>query len=265
MRFYLYTILLFSLLCSCKSNFEQIRLSNNPQKILEESIKYYEKGDYLKAQTLMELILNQYRGTREGEELFFKYAYTHYKLGNYALAATYFTNFSATFTYSPYTEESDFMIAYSSYKQSPSYRLDQTPSVDAINGFQDFANKYPDSDRVSECNELIDELREKLELKAYQQGILYFNLKQYSAAVTAFTNLLTEFPESKHAEHARFLILKSAYDYAINSVYEKREIRLKEASLRYKEYITRNPGGKHAKQAREINQLIEEEFKNLIQ
>ena len=103
----------------------------------------------------------------------------------------------------------------------------------------------------------------KLELKAYQQGILYYNLKQYNAAVTAFTNMLTAYPESKHAEHARFLILKSSYDYAINSVYEKREMRLKEANLRYKEYISRNPSGKHAKQAREIHTLIETESKNL--
>ncbi len=265
MRFYLYTVLLISLLCSCKSGYEQVRLSNNPPKILTESIKYYDKGEFLKAQSLMELILNQYRGTREGEELFFKYAYTHYKLGNYGLAATYFTNFSSTFAYSPYTEESDFMIAYSSYERSPSYRLDQTPSIDAINGFQDFANKYPDSDRVAQCNTLIDELRVKLELKAYNQGILYFNLKQYNAAVTAFTNMLTQYPESQHAEHARFLILKSSYDYAINSIYEKREARLKDAKLRYNEYISRHPSGKHAKQARELNTLIQTESKNLIQ
>ena len=81
---------LLSLLTACRSSFEQVRLSNDPPLILTESIKFYDKGDYLRAQTLMELILNQYRGTREGEELFFKYSYTHYHLGSYALAATYF-------------------------------------------------------------------------------------------------------------------------------------------------------------------------------
>src|SRR5688572_10063094 len=119
MRFYLSIILIFSLLTSCKSSFEQVRLSNDPPRILAESIKFYDKGDYLRAQTLMELILNQYRGTREGEELFFKYSYTHYHLGSYALAATYFTNFSSTFAYSNYAEEADFMIAKSYYMQSP--------------------------------------------------------------------------------------------------------------------------------------------------
>lgn len=263
MRISLYTILILSVLASCQSGFEQVRLSNNPPLILKESIQYYDKGDYLRAQTLMELILNQYRGTREGEELFFKYAYTHYKLGNYALAATYFTNFSTTFAYSPYTEESDFMIAYSYYKQSPSFRLDQTPSVDAINAFQDFANKFPESDRVQECNELIDELRSKLELKAYNEGLLYFNLSQYNSAITSFDNMLSEYPESVHAEHARFLILQSAYDYAINSVYLKRAQRLEEAQTRYKDYINRYPSGDNARAARDLHKQIESEIKNL--
>jgi outer membrane protein assembly factor BamD len=211
----------------------------------------------------MELILNQYRGTREGEELFFKYAYTHYHLGSYALAATYFTNFSNTFAYSNFTEEADYMIAYSYYKQSPSFRLDQEPSIEAINAFQDFANKYPDSERVPQCNELIDELRSKLELKAYSQGILYYNLGKYNASITSFDNMLSQFPESVHAEQARFLILKSSYEYATNSIYEKRAERLNEAKDRYKDYINRYPKGQHARDAKELNKQIESESKNL--
>lgn len=263
MRFYLPILLFISTLPACRSSFEQARLSNDPPLILKESIAYFDKGDYLRAQTLMELILNQYRGTREGEELFFKYAYTHYHLGNYALAATYFTNFSSTFAYSNYTEEADFMTAQAYYNQSPSFRLDQNPSVEAINAFQDFANKYPDSDKVAECNERIDELRAKLELKAYNQGILYYKLSRYNAAITSFDNMLSEYPESSHAEEARFLILKSSYEFAINSVYLKRIERLEEARLRYKEYINRYPKGHNAKEAKEINKLIESEFKNL--
>lgn len=263
MRFFLYTLLIVSLLSACKSEFEQVRVSNDPERILAESIKYYDKGDYLRAQTLMELVLNQYRGTREGEELFFKYAYTHYHLGNYQLAATYFTNFAATFAYSTFTEEADFMTAYSYYRQSPSFRLDQDPSVKAIEAFQDFANKYPDSERVEECNKLIDELRAKLEEKAYAQGVLYYDLGQYQAAITSFENMLANFPESSRIEEVRFLILKSSYEYAVNSVYDKRAERYEEAKKRYKEYVYRFPTGKNINEAREINKQIESNSKNL--
>jgi len=263
MRFFFYILLITSSLYACKSEFEQVRLSNDPERILAESIKYYDKGDYLRAQTLMELVLNQYRGTREGEELFFKYAYTHYHLQNYQLAATYFTNFANTFVYSAYTEEADFMTAYSYYKQSPSFRLDQDPSVKAIEAFQDFANKYPESDRVEECNKLIDELRAKLEEKAFAQGQLYFDLGQYQAAITSFENMLIEYPESKRTEEVRFLVLKSSYEYASNSVYDKRAERYEEARKRYKEYVSRFPNGKHINEAKEINKQIESNSKNL--
>jgi len=263
MRFFLYILLIFSTLIGCKSSFESVRTSGNSALILRESIKFYDKGDFLRAQTLMELILNQYRGTREGEELFFKYAYTHYKLASYQLAATYFTNFSSTFPYSTFAEEADFMIAYSYYMQSPSFRLDQTPSIEAINAFQDFANKFPESDRILECNELIDQLRAKLELKAYNEGILYFNLSKFNACMTSFDNMLSEYPESVHAEEARYLIVKAAYEYAINSVYIKRAERLDEAMDRYNDYINRYPSGHHIKEVKLIHKQIETESKNL--
>lgn len=263
MRLSLYSLLIFSTLMACRSTFEEVRLSNDPERILTASIKYYDEGEYLKAQTLMELVLNQYRGTRQGEELFFKYAYTHYHLGNYQLAATYFTNFASTFSYSAYTEEADFMTAYSYYRFSPNFRLDQEPSVRAIDAFQDFANKYPDSERVAECNKLIDELRMKLEEKAFEQGNLYYNLDQYQAAITSFQSMLEDFPETSRAEEVRFLILKAAYEYAAHSVYDKRAERYEEAAMRFKEYIHRHPNGQNINEANEIKKKIEVNAKNL--
>ena len=65
-----------------------------------------------------------------------------------------FKNFSNTFPNSEYREESDFMTAYSNYQLSPTFRLDQTYTIKAIEGFQLFANTYPDSKRVEECNRL---------------------------------------------------------------------------------------------------------------
>ena len=264
MRFFIYILLITSSLATCKSSYEQVRTSNDPERIYAEAMKYYEEGDYFRAQTLMELILNQYRGTQEGEELFFRYSYTHYNLGNYQLASTYFTNFASTFAYSKYTEEADFMAAYSQYQLSPVFRLDQEPSENAINAFQDFANKYPQSERVAQCNELIDQLRTKLEEKAFEEGMLYYNLGQFQAAITSFQNMLSNYPETNRAEYVRFLILKASYEYAQKSIYDKRAERYEEALTRYREYVSRYPEGENLKEAHEINKQIESESKNLF-
>ena len=54
---------------ACKSQFEEVRTSNDPTKILKVANEYYEKEDYLKAQTLYELVIPFYRGKTEAEDL----------------------------------------------------------------------------------------------------------------------------------------------------------------------------------------------------
>jgi outer membrane protein assembly factor BamD len=146
---------------------------------------------------------------------------------------------------------------------SPNYRLDQNSSELAINAFQDFANKYPESDRVPQCNELIDQLRVKMEEKAYAQGVLYYDLGQYQASITSFDNMLSEYPESARAEYVRFLILKASVEYAARSVYDKRAERYEEAKIKYTDYANRYPTGKNRKEAKDLFKQIETESKNL--
>src|SRR5680860_48101 len=67
----------------CKSEFEQVRTSGEPERIYEKSMEYYENEDYSKAISLMELILSSFRGTSKGEDLYFKYAYANYNPVSY--------------------------------------------------------------------------------------------------------------------------------------------------------------------------------------
>ncbi|MBP7821622.1 MAG: outer membrane protein assembly factor BamD [Saprospiraceae bacterium] len=209
----------------CKSDFEKLRASSDTDKVYKAAMEYYEKKEYLKAQTLFETVRSNLRGKNELEKVFFYYANTHYYLGNYTLAAYYFDQFSQTFANSTYREEADFMSAYSNYQLSPSSDLDQANTLKAIEGFQLFVNTYPKSTRADECNKLIDQLREKLVAKAYNEGQLYFDLKHYEAAIQSFDNLLKEYPETKLAEKIRFMMIKSSYLWAENSIVDKKQDR----------------------------------------
>lgn len=222
---YIYLLLLVGLV-SCKSQFEKVRASNDPEKVLKEADRYFQEEDYTKAQILFEQVIPFYRGKEKAEDLFFKFAQTHYHLKEYMLAAHYYKSFANTYFNSPKKEEALFMSAYSHYEMSPNTRLDQTPSEDAINQLQDFINLYPSSPRVDEANSLIDEMRAKMELKAYQEGNLYYDLKNYNSAIASYERLLKDFPETSRGEEIRYLIIEASYNWAIKSVYEKREERL---------------------------------------
>lgn len=242
MRSILFLLILPAFIWGCKTEFERIRTSNNAPMMLEKAYTYYENKDWDKAQILFENALNFYRAKQEAEKLYFHYAYTFYHMKQYILAGSYFKNFSNTFTNSPYREEALFMVAYSDYMMSPTFRLDQTHTLKAIDGFQLFANTYPTSERVAQCNRLIDELRKKLEQKAYYQAQLYFDLKDFRASVISFQNLLQDFPETSQADKVRYMIVKAAFELAELSIYEKRAERYEE-TIEYADVFL----NKHAK------------------
>lgn len=246
------TLLLFSLLLAstaCKNEFDKLRASGDVKLLTKKSLEYYEKGDYTKAQSLFELIMPSLKGQSILEEISYKYAYSHFYLKNYSQANFYFKNFALTFANSPLREDAEFQAAYSDYKQSPTYRLDQGNSLQAIEGFQTFSNNFPESKRVKECNKLIDELRKKMELKAFDEGMLYYNISYYQASIQVFDNLLKDFPETSNAEEVRFLILKAQYEFARNSIYEKQLDRFKLVVEKHKDFKDKFPKSKYQKDA----------------
>lgn len=253
----------FFFLTSCKSEFEKIRATGDVDQIYKKAFEYYEEEEYSKAQSLFELIINNLRGKVEAEKVYFYYSYTHYYLRRYVMASYYFGNFSSTFPNSPYREEADFMTAYANYQLSPSYRLDQTYSSKAIDQFQLFVNTYPTSERVAECNNLIDEMRRKLEKKAFAEGELYYDLSQYQAATQSFENLLKDFPESPDAEKVRFLILKGNFLLAENSIIGKQNERFQATLEYYERFVNKYPTSKYRKEADSIYKSSNKKLKQL--
>lgn len=210
---------------SCKTEYEKVRTSGNVDLVYKKAYEYYEAGRYVKSQGLFELVIPSYRGKKELEDIYFKYADTYFKDRQYLLSAYYYKNFSTTFPNSEMREEAEFMSAFSNYKISPNPKLDQIATTKAIEDFQLYINTFPESPRVADANKLIDELRIKLEAKALNEAELYFNLRQYRASVLSGQNLLKEFPETKNGEYIRYLLVKANFNWAENSVIGKQQER----------------------------------------
>lgn len=249
---------LLFLASACKSNFEKTRTSGNAELILNTAFKYYEKKNYQRALSLFELVINTLRGDARAEKAYYEYAYCHYHTKQYLLAGFYFKNFANTFTGSPLRESAAFMSAYSNYELSPSYRLDQKATETAIEEFQIFVNLFPNSDKVAQSNQLIDELRRKLEKKAFAEGQLYYDLRQYQSAVISFDNLLRDYPESPDVERVRYLIARGNFLLAENSIVEKKEERYNDSVRRCDDFLEKYPSGKYSKEIKQLRKDAEQ-------
>ena len=130
-------------LVSCKSEFEKIRESGDPEKVYEKANEYLEEEEFLKASTLYELVLAHYRGKKEGELLYFNYAKCQFELQRYVTAAYYYEKFSESYANSDQRENADFMVAHSYRQLSPSFRLEQTYTQKAITAYQKICELSP--------------------------------------------------------------------------------------------------------------------------
>ena len=235
---------------SCRSEYEKLRTSTDSELVLRKADQYYENKEWAKAQTLYELVIGAYKGRPEAEKAYFNYAYTNYHQQKFTLAAYYFRTFTNTFPNSQYREEADYMEHYSNFNLSPSYRLDQTYTQKAIDGFQLFINTYPTSPKVKEANSLITQMRTKLETKTYKEAELYYDLKQYQAATQSFQNLLKDFPDSPYAERVRYLIIKSNFNWAENSIFARQLDRYNNTIKYTENFLRKHPESKYNKEIR---------------
>jgi outer membrane protein assembly factor BamD len=164
---------------------------------------------------------------------------------------------------STHAEEMQYMYAYCFYLDSPVSSLDQTSTLDAIEKFQIFTNKYPGSAKVAEANTKMDELRRKLEQKAFDNAKQYYKTEFYNAAVVAFANLLKDYPSTIYKEEALYMSLRSSYLYAINSVQAKQEERLKASAEEYLKFIDNFPQSRYLRDAERIYENVQDALKSL--
>ncbi|MFO8002543.1 MAG: outer membrane protein assembly factor BamD [Marinilabilia sp.] len=264
----LLVLLAIALLASC-SEYQKILKSTDYDLKYEKALEYYEEGDYMRASTLLEDVISVYMGTSRAEEAHYKYAQSLYNMEDYISAVHHYREFVDKYPNSEYLEDAQFMIGASYYELSPKPRLDQTNTHNAIEALELFNNLFPESEKVSEANEMLDELEDKLVYKSYLSARLYYNLgtymgNNYQSAVITARNSLDEFPETKYREELSFLILDSLYIQAMNSVEEKEEERLRETLDEYYAFINEFPESSYMKEANQIfedvHSLLEEKY-----
>lgn len=256
-----FTVIALSI-AGCKSRFEKIRLSNDVAKKYQEAIKLYNKKDYSKALILFEDLSQKYRGRTEAEDLNYYYAYTLFRLKDYTTARYQFKYFADTYPTSKNAEECRYMGAYCFYLDSPEFALDQENTYKAIDALQLFINLYPKSERVTQASQYITDLRAKLELKAYTNARLYYDLGSYQivnfkASVISLKNGEIDFPDIKYAEDMDLLIVKSQYNYAKDSYPFRQEDRYNEAIGYANEFIEKYPQSKYLDEAKQLKSSSE--------
>lgn len=241
------------LLSSCGSS-SQIRPGDSLEEAFDKAMALYDRERYSDAASSFETVITIGRGTDIGQEAQFYLAESYYKSRQYLLAAAEYQRYHTFFPRSSRTSDAQFQEALSYYQMSPRYNLDQSDTYEAIELFQLFVNRNPDSSKVDEAVAYIDEMRAKLARKRYEAAEQYITLRNYRAAAVYYDITVDRFPETRWAERAQANKIRAYVIYADNSVAARQAERYQEAIDAYETYVQLFPRGE--------NRALAEEFYN---
>ncbi len=250
MKFRLFFAVVAALLltCSCKSQYEILLNSHDVDAKYEAAFAYFNDGKYSKAASLFESLSMLTNGTERDDTVRYYWGLSNYKYKDYYTAETNFDQFIQSFPRSPFVADAAYLRIDCLYRSTLRYELDQKPTLKAINAISQYILEHEDSDHMQECRDMLVELNERLDKKAYEGAKLYYKMEDYLASSVALKNVLKDDSENIYREDILYYIAMSSYKYAHLSVPAKQKERYLVFIDDYYNFIGELPDSKYRKE-----------------
>jgi outer membrane protein assembly factor BamD len=229
------------LLTSCAGEFNKVYKSDDLGYRYEYAKQSFAEGKYGRAASLLLDLITVKKGHDDAEESLYMLAMSEYMNRDYESASETFRKYYQTYPKGEFAEQASFYVGQSLYEGAPEPRLDQSPTIGAINAYQQFLDFFPDSELRPKAQQRLFELQDKLVQKELLSAQLYYNLggyfgninsnneSNYIACIVTAENALKQYPFSKWREDFSLIIMKSKFELAENSSEDKRLERYRDA------------------------------------
>lgn len=212
-------------IASCKSQYEIMLNSNDADAKYEAAFNYFNEGKYAKAAALFESLSVLTDGTERDDTVRYYWGLSNYKFKDYYTAETNFEKFIESYPRSPFSSEARYLRVDCLYRQTLRYELDQNPTYKAMNEISEYIIEYTSTPHLQECRDMLSDLNERLDRKAYEAAKLYYRMEDYLASHVAFKNVLKDDSDNMYREDILYYIAMSSYKYAHLSVPAKQKER----------------------------------------
>lgn len=243
------------LVSSCATEFNRVYKSSDYDYKYEFAKQCFAEGKFSQAITLLQELVTIQKGTDNAQECLYMLAMAEYCDRDYESASATFKKYTSSYPRGVYAEQASYYTGQSLYESTPEPRLDQTPTVGAINAYQQFLDLYPDSKLRATAQKRLFELQDKLVMKEYLSAKLYYNLggyfincsfggSNYEACIITSQNALKTYPYSNLREEFALLIMKSKFELAQQSIESKRLERYRDAEDECYGFLNEYPDSK---------------------
>lgn len=250
------------LLAGCAtSEFNRVyKMTDNVYKY-EYAKELFARGKFQQATVLLQEIVTIQKGRSNAQESLYLLGMSQYCNKDYDAASATFRKYFSSYPKGTYAEQASYYIGQSLYRSAPEPRLDQTPTIGAINAYQNFIDCFPDSKMRDDAQQKLFSLQDNLVQKEFLSAQLYYNLggyfgninsnteSNYEACIVTAQNALKAYPFSGLREAFSVLIMKSKFELAQNSSEEKKVERYRDAEDECYGFLNEFPESKECKTA----------------
>ena len=235
-------------MCSCKSQYELLLNSNDADAKYKAAFEYFDAKKYNRAAALFESLAALTDGTERDDTVRYYWGLSNYNFKDYYTAETNFLQFCESYPRSPFASQARYLRLDCLYRSTLRYELDQQPTYKAMSAISEYILEYPDNENMQICKDMLTELGERLDKKAYEAAKLYYKMEDYLASRVAFRNVLKDDAENIYREDILYYIAMSSYKYAYLSVPAKQKERYMEFVDDYYNFIGELPDSHYRKE-----------------
>ena len=254
-----FLFMLTLVLGSCGEYHKVLNKGKNTEKY-QLAVDMYEKKDYKKAIALFEKIMGPYANKPQMERIQYMISDSYFQTENYTMASYYFSKFITNYPESSKVQDAAYFSARSYYLAAPKYSRDQEDTYKALTAYQNFIDKYPQSELIEEANKDYAELNRKLQFKDFEVARQYYHTERYKAAIQAFETFNEDHLGSEFKEESYYYSFKSAYELGMKSILSKKEERISEALLSHRKFQKTFPESEKLKEVDQLGLKLQEEL-----
>ena len=220
------TLAVLAAFAACKSQYEILLSSNDVDAKYKAAMDYYNNGKFLKAGQLFESMAILTDGTERDDTVRYYWAMSNYRYKDFYTAESNLAKFIEKYPQSPFTEEARFLRLDCLYRATYRWELDQTPTRNCLAYITEYLTEYTtDEAHIEACRKMIDDLKDRLDRKEFENARLYYKMEDYLAARVALRNVLKDNAENAYREDILYYTAMASYHYARMSVQAKQKER----------------------------------------
>jgi outer membrane protein assembly factor BamD len=179
-----YWLLLLLPIMGCAGNKVELSLENKAAK----ANGLFEKKKYARAAELYEDISFEKKSATSTMALM-RLAECYFKMNKFTDARLKYTQLTTSYPDYADIQTAYFRIGVCFYEESLPPQLDQTETIQCIEAFRVFVDRFPESPQFTEAIDYIRKAQTKLLSKKYHNGYIYYKMKDYSSALMYFNEI----------------------------------------------------------------------------